>query len=158
MAYNCNCCKIVGEVVTSYGDTDLDWHWFRWWLVAWQQEAITWTNTDLLSKVFSGIHLSAHFWRSHKFSKLLPQFPGANGFIHYSTHTKFNASLMIGLVNHINGAYDLIPQSLVRLIFCFVLSGSGIILCMHPANGRRRYNVILEYRQNFCNSQALVNH
>ena len=69
--------------------------------------------------MFGDSHLSAHVWRSHKFSKLQPQFPGANELIHYSIHTKFNASLMIGLVNHINGAYDLIPQSLVRLILKF---------------------------------------
>ena len=34
-------------LVMSYGDIDLDWHWYRWWLVAWWHQAITWSNVDL---------------------------------------------------------------------------------------------------------------
>ena len=39
-----------------YGDIDLGQHWLRYWHVAWCH-AITWTNADLSSRVFSGIHL-----------------------------------------------------------------------------------------------------
>ena len=35
--------------VLWYGGTDLCQHWFRQWLVAWQHQAITWTNIDLSS-------------------------------------------------------------------------------------------------------------
>ena len=34
------------SLVTPYGDRDLGHHWLRWWLVAWQQQAITWINVD----------------------------------------------------------------------------------------------------------------
>ena len=38
--------------MTPYGDGDLGQHWLGWWLVAWGHRAITWTNVDLLPKVF----------------------------------------------------------------------------------------------------------
>ena len=34
-------------------------HWLTYWLVTWKHQAITWTNVDLSSKVFCGIHLRA---------------------------------------------------------------------------------------------------
>ena len=37
-------------LVTKYGDRDLDQHWLTLWLVAWRNEAIIWTNLDLLVK------------------------------------------------------------------------------------------------------------
>ena len=40
-----------------YGNIDLGQHWLRWWLVAWQPQAITWTNVDLLSVRSNDIHL-----------------------------------------------------------------------------------------------------
>ena len=45
-------------LVTPYGDIDLGHHWLRQWLVAWQHQAITWTNVDLSSVKFCGIHLT----------------------------------------------------------------------------------------------------
>ena len=35
------------------------WHWFRSWLVAWQHQAITWTNVDLSSLRSRDVHLTA---------------------------------------------------------------------------------------------------
>ena len=32
-------------------------HWFRWWLVAWRHQIITWTNVDLSSERFRDIEL-----------------------------------------------------------------------------------------------------
>ena len=46
-------------MVTPYGDIDLGQHWLRLWLVAWQHQAITWTNVDLLSVKSNDIHLRA---------------------------------------------------------------------------------------------------
>ena len=46
-------------LVTPYGNTDLGQHWLRYWLVAWWQQAITWTNVDLSSIRSSVIHLRA---------------------------------------------------------------------------------------------------
>ena len=43
----------------QYGDINLSQHRFRQWLSAWQHQAITWTNVDLWSEVFFGIHLWA---------------------------------------------------------------------------------------------------
>ena len=40
-----------------YGDIDLCQHWLTYWFVAWRYHAITWTNVDVSSKVFCGIHL-----------------------------------------------------------------------------------------------------
>ena len=45
--------------MTPYGCRDLGQHWFRYWLVAVRQQAITWTNVDLSLVRSSGIHLSA---------------------------------------------------------------------------------------------------
>ena len=44
-------------LVMPYGVRDLDQHWFRYWLVAWRHQAITWTNVGLSSVRFCGIHL-----------------------------------------------------------------------------------------------------
>ena len=38
-------------------DIDLGQNWLRYWLVAWQHQAIPWTNADLSSQVFYGIYL-----------------------------------------------------------------------------------------------------
>ena len=47
------------DLETQYGDTDLDRHGLRWWLAAWQHQAITRTNVQLLWVRFCGIHLKA---------------------------------------------------------------------------------------------------
>ena len=63
------------------------------WLDAWWYQAITWTNVDLLSVVFCGIHLRAIFWEVLKISickmslkitilKLLLYLPKTNEFMH----------------------------------------------------------------------------
>ena len=44
-------------LVTPFGNIDLGQHWLRQWLVAWRDQAITWTNVDLSSVGSSGIHL-----------------------------------------------------------------------------------------------------
>ena len=46
-------------LVTPYGSRDLGQHWFRYWLVAWRHQAITWTNVDLSSLWSSDVHLRA---------------------------------------------------------------------------------------------------
>ena len=53
-------------LVVPYGDKDLGQHWFS--LVAWQHQAISWTNVDLSSVGFCGIHLRAisHTKNAHK--------------------------------------------------------------------------------------------
>ena len=43
--------------VTQYGGIHVGPHRLRWWLVAWQHEAIAWTNMDLSTLGSSGIHL-----------------------------------------------------------------------------------------------------
>ena len=48
---------ITCDIITPYGGIDLGQHWLRWWLVAWQHQAITLTSVDYSSKVFCGIHL-----------------------------------------------------------------------------------------------------
>ena len=45
--------------MTPFDDIDMGQHWIRWWLVAWQHQAITWTNVDLSSVRSSYIHLMA---------------------------------------------------------------------------------------------------
>ena len=46
-------------IMMPYNNIDLGQHWLRWWLVAWRQQAITWTNADLSSIRFCCIHLTA---------------------------------------------------------------------------------------------------
>ena len=46
-------------IVTPYGVGDIGQHWFMEWLIAWQHQAITWTNVDLPSTRSSGIHYTA---------------------------------------------------------------------------------------------------
>ena len=46
-------------LVKPYGNRDLGQHWLRQWLVAWQHQAITWTNVDWSSVKFSDIHIRA---------------------------------------------------------------------------------------------------
>ena len=78
-----------GGLVIPYGDKYQGQHWFRWWLVAWRHQAITWTNVDLSSVRFSGIHLRAisqeipqpSITKIHlkiTYSKFHSNFPGAN--------------------------------------------------------------------------------
>ena len=75
-----------------YGDIDLGQHWLRKWLVAWWHQAITWTNVDLSSMEFCGIHLTTILQAAHEISvhgmslkimilKLQPHLPGANELI-----------------------------------------------------------------------------
>ena len=40
------------------GGIDLGQHWPRYWLVEWESVTITWTNVDVLWKVFYGINLN----------------------------------------------------------------------------------------------------
>ena len=40
-----------------YGDLDMVQQWLRSWIVAWHNQAITWTNVDLSSNRFCGSHL-----------------------------------------------------------------------------------------------------
>ena len=76
-------------LVTPYGNRDLGQHWPRQWLVAWWHQAITWTNVDLSSVEFCGIHLTTILLVAFKasihemsskiiFLKLQPHLPGAN--------------------------------------------------------------------------------
>ena len=51
----------LSGLVTPYGDIGLGQHWFRWWLVAWWHQAITWTNVDLSSVSSSYLHLMLIF-------------------------------------------------------------------------------------------------
>ena len=44
-------------LVTLYGGKDLGQHWFRYWLVAWLHQAITWTSLDLSLVKSSDIRL-----------------------------------------------------------------------------------------------------
>ena len=46
-------------LMMPYGDRDVGQHWLRWWLVAWQHQAITWTNVDWSSVKSSDIHIGA---------------------------------------------------------------------------------------------------
>ena len=46
-------------LVMPYGDIDLGQHWLRLWLVAWQHQAITWTNVDWSSVKSSDINIRA---------------------------------------------------------------------------------------------------
>ena len=46
-------------LMTPYGDINLSQLWLRQWLVAWQHQAITWTNVDLLSVRSNDNHLRA---------------------------------------------------------------------------------------------------
>ena len=79
----------VGQSINSLWHSDaIDQHWFRWWLAAWQHQAITWTNLDLSSKVFSGFHLRAisqeeldligNMCSEITLFGILPHLPGAN--------------------------------------------------------------------------------
>ena len=63
-------------------------HWFRYWLLAWQHQAITWTTVDLASTRSSGIHSRVMFTWVHKemclkftYSKSEPHLPGDNELI-----------------------------------------------------------------------------
>ena len=46
-------------LVKPYGDRDLGQHWLRQWLVAWQHQAITWTDVDWLSVKSNDINIRA---------------------------------------------------------------------------------------------------
>ena len=69
-----------------YDGRDLDQHWFWQWLIAWWHQAITWTNVNLPSEVFCGIHLRAssqvhmnlinNMYSEITILKLLPDLPG----------------------------------------------------------------------------------
>ena len=79
---------ILCGLVILYDYIDLCQHWLRKWLVAWQHQAITWTNVDFLLMKFYDIHLRAVEQQVSKLLfciislkiillKLSPQFPGA---------------------------------------------------------------------------------
>ena len=46
-------------LVTPYGNISMGQHWFRLWLVAWRQQAISWTNIVLSSARSNDVHLMA---------------------------------------------------------------------------------------------------
>ena len=46
-------------LVMPYGGKDQGQHWFRWWLIAWWHQAITWTNIDWTSLRSSDVYLRA---------------------------------------------------------------------------------------------------
>ena len=46
-------------IVTPYGDRDLGQQLFRWWLVAWRHQAITWINVEVSALRSSDVHLKA---------------------------------------------------------------------------------------------------
>ena len=54
------------DLVMPYGDIDLGQHWLRWWLGPVRHQSITWTNVDLSSVRFSGIHLRAISQKIHQ--------------------------------------------------------------------------------------------
>ena len=77
------------DLVMPYVTTELGQHWPRQWLVAWWYQAITWTNVDLTSIEFCGIHMTTLSQKGIKISiheihlkitllKLLPNLAGAN--------------------------------------------------------------------------------
>ena len=47
------------HLIRPHSNTNLGQHWLRQWFIARSHKAITWTNVDLSSKVFCGIHLRA---------------------------------------------------------------------------------------------------
>ena len=52
----------IEAVVVPYVYVDIDLghqHWFRQWLVAWEQQAITWTDVDFSKVRCCDIHLRA---------------------------------------------------------------------------------------------------
>ena len=70
-------------LVTPYGNIDQCQHWFRQWLVAWQHQAITWTNVDIskysVSNFTRNANNSIHTMCSDiALLKLLPHNLGAN--------------------------------------------------------------------------------
>ena len=54
-----NCWLTKCGLVMPYDDKALGQHWFRWWLLAWRHQDITWTNVDLSTVKFYDIHLRA---------------------------------------------------------------------------------------------------
>ena len=54
------------SIVTPYGDIDLGQHWLRQWIVAWRNQAITWTNADLSLVRSSDNHLRAILQEMHQ--------------------------------------------------------------------------------------------
>ena len=85
VAYLCSWITQI-NTLTPCGDIDLGQHWF----VAWQHQAITWTDVDFSSMEFCGIHLTTicsawdiNSWYMYEFEnciilKLRPHLPGAN--------------------------------------------------------------------------------
>ena len=53
-------------LVTPYGDRDLVQHLFKYWLVVWWHQAITWTNVGWSSVRSCGIHRRALSWEDLK--------------------------------------------------------------------------------------------
>ena len=53
-------------LVTPYGDIDLGQHSSRQWLVAWQHQAITWTNVDFPEGVQRHSSENNFTWSAHK--------------------------------------------------------------------------------------------
>ena len=95
-------------LVGPYDSIELAQLWFKLWLVAWHQ-AITWTDVDLSSNAFCGIHLRATSQEPPMSSirkmcsnttrlKLLSDFPGSNELKEFSQLVRSS---------HPNGWYDL---------------------------------------------------
>ena len=104
-------------LVTLYGNIDLGQHWYRQWLVAWRLQAITWTNVDLSSAKFSGIHLWAmpellfcitSFKSIH--SKLLPHLQGTNELIHITQSSFIGWHMVTQIWVNIGSGNGLLPD------------------------------------------------
>ena len=90
-------------LVMPYGNIDLGQHQFRWWLVVWWRQAITWTNVDLSRHWGLGAFPYRKFHRkcsqlsildmSSKITnlRLQPHHPGTNKLTHWGrvTHMCF---------------------------------------------------------------------
>ena len=135
-------------LVTPCG-IDLGQHWFRQWLGAWRHQAITWTNSDLISikpsgTIFSEILIKIHFHLKKNASEnvickmaailsrpqcvksLCSRVPYPVGYI--ELYVWFSSSFDV--VNwYVTGPYQVV----------FVLP--GLILGLRPANERRCYKV-----------------
>ena len=123
-----------------YVDTNLGQHCFRQWLVAWQHQAITWTNIDLSSKkscnfLMKTISLEilvismCNTSTKNTFLKLRPHLPGANEltvdkFVHWCeyefrplkpSHSFFEGELW-GILHH----DDIIKWKLIPHNWLFV--------------------------------------
>ena len=61
------------SLVKQHGNIDLYQHWLRWWLVTWQQQAITWASADLSSVLIWGLVTITWEWQTGNFLKTISQ-------------------------------------------------------------------------------------